>query len=246
MNMMAMDDFYNYLKRQRRKDDVAHRATQLVKAFIEFQFGRGYSPSQQATEADLDAFVEFVEREQANLPKYGGISSSANSFLWAIRYYFKFFENKEMERYASLLREERIKRTPFKLKDFRGVNPQTVAALKQAGINNINQMLRAGKTNALRLKLARKTGIPEAEILELTRLSDPARIPGIKGVRARLYVDAGINSVEKMANMQEEEILAVTTRFVEERGFEGIPPLPGEVRYSIVKAKALPQVVEYD
>ncbi|MEJ2758041.1 MAG: DUF4332 domain-containing protein [Anaerolineales bacterium] len=244
--MMETESFRRYLKQHGRKEDVADRVINLVGEFIKFLSSRGDTLPQYATKSDLDSFIEFVDREQANLPKHDDISLSAKSYLWAMRYYFQFAENEEMERYAALLREERIKRRPFKLKDFRGVDSREVAALNQHGISNINQMLKAGKTKALRQKLAGETSLTEEGIVELVRLSDLARIPGIKSIRARLYLDAGINSVEKMASMTEEEILKVTTRFVQESGFEGVPPLPAEVRYSIDKAKKLPKIVEYE
>ena len=85
-----------------------------------------------------------------------------------------------------------------------------------------------------------------ASIEELVRLSDLARIPGIKGIRARLYLEAGIGSIEDLAQRDPDELLETTSKFVEETGFEGIPPLPKEVKSGIAKAKRLPLVVEYD
>lgn len=234
--------FYQYLKRSGRSSDVAERVMRLVSVFCQFYLGRANSSADHAAASDLDAFIEYVEREQTNLPKHDNIFPSAKSYLWAIRYYFQFVENHEMEKYASLLREARIKRKPFKIRDFRGVDPAHIERLADSGIRNINQMIKAGKTKALRRVLANNTGVPEEAILELVRLSDLARIPGIKSIRARLYHDAGIDSVDKMAQMSEEEILSATAQFVEETGFDGIPPLPAEVRYSIEKAQNLPKV----
>ena len=240
-----MEKFLKYLKRGGRTDQVAERVIRLVQVFVEFQLGRINGSPRRAREEDLDAFVEFIDSQGDELPKHDEISPSANSYLWALRYYFRFLEIKNLERYASLLREARIKRKPFDLNDFRGVDPDHIARLKEAGIRNINQMLKAGKTPEMRQALAQETGIPEEAILELVRLSDLARIPGIKGIRARLYHDAGIDSVEKLAGMQVEEVLEITARFVAETGFEGIPPLPAEVRHGIPKAKSLPKVVDY-
>lgn len=243
--MSEMENFFKYLKRDGRTDDVAKRVIRLVEVFIEFQLGRTNGSPRRASEQDLDAFIDFVERESDYLPKHDDIAPSAKSYLWALRYYFRFLENVELERYAGLLREARIKRKPFAIKDFRGVNSTHITTLKDAGIQNINQMLKAGKTPKLRQQLSQQTGIPEPAILELVRLSDLARIPGIKSIRARLYHDAGIDSVQKMASLAAEEILEVTSKFINDTGFDGIPPLPAEVRHGIMKAKALPKVVDY-
>ncbi|MGD2027799.1 MAG: DUF4332 domain-containing protein [Anaerolineales bacterium] len=240
-----MERFFKFLKRGGRTDEVAERVIRLVQVFVEFQLGRINGSPRRAREEDLDAFIEFIDSEGDELPKHDDIIPSANSYLWALRYYFRFLEIENLERYAGLLREARIKRKPFDLKDFRGVDPEYIARLKEAGICNINQMLKAGKTPELRQALSLETGILEEAVLEFVRLSDLARIPGIKGVRARLYHDAGIDSVEKMAGMAADEILEITAKFVADSGFEGIPPLPAEVRYSIAKAQSLPKVVDY-
>src|SRR5512138_2209677 len=75
---------------------------------------------------------------------------------------------------------------PFKLKDFHGVDPQLVATLAAHGIKTADQMLSASCSKGGRLALARMTDLPEQAILELVQLSDLARLPGVKGIRARL------------------------------------------------------------
>ncbi len=67
---------------------------------------------------DLETFVEWIERE----PK-----ASAKSHLWGIRYYYTYTANEGMSEVARILREQRIKRTPFALKGFRGVNLEHLA-----------------------------------------------------------------------------------------------------------------------
>ena len=242
---MDQQAFFNYLRKGGRTEDVAERVIRLVTVYAEYLKGRG-KDLDSANPKDLETFTLWVDDQKDQLPKHDEITPSARSYLWAIRYYYRFTENEEMASHAGLLREARIERKPFALKDFRGVNPGHAQALKDHKIINITQMVEAGKTPKMRRQLAEKTSVPEAAILEFVRLSDLARIGGIKSIRARLYHDAGINSIEKMARMTKEEILAVTRKFVEETHFDGIAPLPAEVDYSIEKAKLLPKVVEYE
>lgn len=136
------------------------------------------------------------------------------------------------------------KRNPFKLKEFRGVNPEHIARLAALGIKTADQMLAAGRTNPQRAALAQEAGIPEQAILELVKLSDLARLPGVKGIRARLYYDAGVDSVAKMAAWQSEPLRLMITAYVEQAGFDGLPPLPKEVSSTIANAQRLPLVVE--
>lgn len=136
------------------------------------------------------------------------------------------------------------KRNPFKLRDFRGVQPDHIAALEVQHIKSADQLLIAGRTRQQRSSLANLTGIPEDAILELVKLSDLARLPGVKGIRARLYYDAGVDTVEKMAEWEPEALRIMVTNYVEQTGFNGTPPLPKEVSSTIANAKKLPKIIE--
>lgn len=119
-----------------------------------------------------------------------------------------------MSNVAGTLREERIKRVPFAVGKFRGVNPEHVGKLATVGIKNVKQMLEVGRTPSGRQELSEKTGVPQDAILELVKLSDLARIPGVKGIRARLYYDAGVDTVEKMAKWDPAELRTMVVEFV--------------------------------
>lgn len=136
------------------------------------------------------------------------------------------------------------RRAPFKLHEFRGVDPEAIGKLAAYGIKTVEQMLAAARTKPQRTALATATAIPEPVIVELVQLSDLARLPGVKGIRARLYYDAGVRSVEQMATWAPEALRQMLIAFVEQTGFAGIPPLPKEVRSTIENAQHLPKVVE--
>ena len=106
-------------------------------------------------------------------------------------------------------------------------------------------MLEAGRTPQDRLALVEKTGVPLDVILEYVKLSDLARVPGTKGIRARLYHDAGVDTLEKMAGWDPVELRAMVISFVEQTGFDGIAPLPKEAASAVATAKRLPKLVEY-
>jgi hypothetical protein len=136
------------------------------------------------------------------------------------------------------------KRNPFKLREFRGVNPEFIAKLEAQGLKTAEQMLSAGRTRRQRAILAKESGVPEKAVLELVQLSDLARLPGVKGIRARLYHDAGVDSVAKMAAWEPEALRRMVTEYVERTGFEGVPPLPKEVSSTVANAQKLPKVME--
>ena len=60
-----------------------------------------------------------------------------------------------------------------------------------------------------------------------------------------MYHDAGIDSIDKLAKMTAEDVLKITSEFVERTGFDGIAPLPKEVKSSITTARKLPRLVEW-
>lgn len=235
---MNTEKFRTYLKRGGRSKSAIKRILSHTREFQVFlEEHSGNKPLAEADPEDLEQFVGWIERE----PK-----SSAKLHLWALRYHFGFSENEEMRQLASLLREQRVKRSPFPLRDFRGVNQEEIERLAAVGINNISQMLKKGRTTQQRKDLSEKTGVSLESIVELVKLSDLARIPGVKGIRARLYFDAGVDSIEKLAQWKPVAFREMIVEFVERTNFDGTPTLPAEARYSIKKAKELPRVVEYE
>jgi hypothetical protein len=237
---MTMDEigFSSFLKHGGRSPSAVKRCVSHVQEFERFlQDHRGGRALEEANPTDLEQFVNSIECQ----PK-----ASANTHLWALRYYFEYNAKESMRSLASTMREQRIKRTPFPLNEFRGVEPEYIEKLAVAGIRNVSQMLQAGRTPQDRLALAKKTGVPLEAILDYVKLSDLARVPGLKGIRARLYYDAGVDTLEKLAGWDPEKLRAMLIGFVERTDFNGIAPLPKEAASAVETAKRLPTVVEYD
>ena len=234
---MERDDFEGYLKSSGRSESAVKRCILYVSSFEDYLTdSRQDTRLDEATPEDLLEFIKSLDKES---------KTKSKGYLWAIRYYYNFTENPEMTNLARVLREERIERKPFELKNFRDVNHVYVMTLAQNGIRDIDQMLAAGSTKEDRQVLAERTGIPQARILEFVKLSDLARIPGVKGIRARLYYDAGIDTPEKIAALEPEELRTQVVEYVSKSGFDGVPTLPAEAIYTVEKARALPKIVEY-
>jgi predicted flap endonuclease-1-like 5' DNA nuclease len=234
---MDEEGFGEFLRKGGRSQSAVKRCILYVREFETYiRNHKGSKKLGEASPENLEDFVEWIEKE----PK-----TSAKTHLWALSYYYEYTSDEAMRKLANELRGQRIRKKPFDLKGFRGVNPKHVDKLASTGIRNVKQMLKAGKTRAGRQNLSEKTGIPLEAILEFVKLSDLARIPGIKGIRARLYFDAGVDTIEKMAEWDPKELRETCIEFVERTGFDGIAPLPKEAEFSIKKAKRLPRIVEY-
>ncbi len=227
--------FRRFLKRGGRSEAAAARVIAYVREFGGFLKENCGKSLHEADPADLEAFVDSVEQEP---------QVSAKGHLWGLRYFFEYISNEDMRSLASIQREQRIERRPFPLAGFEGANPTHVERLEWVGIRNVKEMLEAGRTARERAALSAKAGVPEEAILEFVELSDLARIPGVKGVRARLYHDAGLHSVRKLAEWEPEELHELLAGFVERTGSSRIAPLPAEVRFTIAQARRLPQILE--
>jgi hypothetical protein len=213
---MEEHEFRAFLKRGGRSANAAGRVIALVGGFEGYLEGEAGAGLDDAGVDNLETFVDWIEKEQG---------TSAKGHLWALRYYFAFTSNEEMRLVAGLLRGQRIQRKPFPLKEFRGVQPEDMARLAGVGITNVQQLLAAGQTPSARDTLSRETGVSVEKILELVKLAELARLPGVKGIRARLYHDAGIDTLEKIAICDPEDLRDMVADFVERTGFDGITPL---------------------
>jgi hypothetical protein len=233
---MDETEFRDFLKRQRRKESAIEQIIPYVAAFEDY-LTKFYAskPIAQTTPESLESYVSWLESEK---------SESASKPLWGLRYYFDFLENQELSDLAGELRAERVKRKPFLIKNFRGVNPEYIAKLDAIYIENRDQMVDAGRKPQLREALAEQTGIPLESILELVTLSDLARLGAVRRVRARLYFNAGLTP-EIIATWEPEALHAMLVEFVERTNFDGIAPQPKEVQNLVKDARKLPQIVQY-
>jgi hypothetical protein len=70
------------------------------------------------------------------------------------------------------------------------------------------------------------------------------RIGGIKSSRARLYPDAGVDTIDRMARWHLEELRLMLIRLTQADQHDGTTPLPAEAAFSVAWAKEAPRIVE--
>jgi site-specific recombinase XerD len=231
------EGFRRFLKREKRSPNAIKRCIKYVEDF-EF-FLRNYRDGkklEQTTNQDIKTYVDSIERKS---------KSSVNTHLWALRYYFRYMSKTEQENLALKLRQERIRRKRFLLEDFVDVDLELIEKLSSIGIRTTDDLIEIGRTSKMRKKLSEKLETPLKSILELVKLSDLARIKGIKGIRARLYHNAGIDTIENMASWDPIDMRKYLVQWVERTGFQGIAPLLKEIQFSIESARNLPKIIEY-
>jgi hypothetical protein len=225
--------FRLFLKRTGKKEHVVEGLIRQVRAFETFlakSKGIGVAEAQKQDILDYTKSLDKVRTQVRGLALY-----------------YRFAGNLSLAKFTHAIREEQTAKTRqvFKLRNFRGVDLEHVAKLEMMGIITVEHMLEAGKTPGGRQKLARQTGIPLGSVLELVKLSDLSRLGAIKSVRARLYYDAGLDTPDKFTQWDVEGLRKMLIEFVKRTGFDGIAPLPKELRNAIETAKKLPRVVWY-
>lgn len=88
---------------------------------------------------------------------------------------------------------------PVNLEKFPGVEKNTINKLNNVGIKNTAHLFKKIKTKVDREKLASETGENEEKILDLTKLTDLSRVKWIGPIFARIFLDSGTGTVEKLS-----------------------------------------------
>jgi len=183
---LVEEGFKRYLKKTGRSERKINSDIRNMRSFEEYLLKRKRKELEKATPDDLKDFVNWAEKAGLKI------------WLWAFNRYYDYKQNDVMScALNELLGIQSMKK--LKLKDFLGVNRQHAQALNAKGVRTAKQMLDEGRTKEGRKKLAEKTGVPLDYILELVKLANLSRIPGLKKKRARLYLDAGLDTMEKIA-----------------------------------------------
>lgn len=232
---MDESGFQEFLEKKRKSENTIKTSIDVAKEFESYLHPRNLS-----TDRISNKELELLIRESID-------SKRMSKFLWSLSYYFLFIGRNDLLKTANDMRGRAIKkvRKPFKLREFRGIKPDHIEKLASLGIKDTQTLLEQGNNPTKRKELAKKTSIGIKNIEEIVRLSDLSRLPGVKGIRARLYYDAGFDSCKKLRESSEEQILEITRKFVEDTHFDGIAPLPKEVQFTIATAKKLPDIVEW-
>ena len=101
-----------------------------------------------------------------------------------------------------------IQPKPVRLGLFPSLESGDIAKLEEAGIADSRQMFENAATGEQRRALGRRTGIPEDRLLEMAKLSDVSRIKWVGVNFARVLVDSGYDTAEKIAGADPLELYA--------------------------------------
>ena len=160
---------------------------------------------------------------------------------------FDFLGREDMRQKTSELREEMLsgERKSMPLKEFLGIEQKLIQNLAGLEIKNASQLLEVCVDQTDRQALAEHCGFSYKALLELIKMADLTRIFGVKATRARLCLESGFDTLDKLAQQDPHKMREALVRFVEETGFQGIATLPKEAEHTIDEAKRLPKLIQF-
>lgn len=131
------------------------------------------------------------------------------------------------------------------IESIEGIGPKFGAALRNAGVRNVESLLEAGADPKSRRALAEKTGISEPRILRCVNMADLFRINGIASQYAELLEGAGVDTVKELKHRNAENLTQKMEEVNAEKRLVRRPPSVKVVSGWIMQAKDLPAKVSY-
>ena len=150
--------------------------------------------------------------------------------------------------YLTVLRREvnSYQPKPIRLQDFSGVDPEVVQELDQIGIKNTKQLFPHILSRQDRLEFAQQHQIAYQDIVELTKLTDVARLKWVGPKFARLLLESGYDTVRKVANSDYAELYLTLNQVNEERAlYKGKFGIEDIKLWVTGVVQDVPQVMQY-
>ncbi|MFX0062510.1 MAG: DUF4332 domain-containing protein [Candidatus Hermodarchaeota archaeon] len=235
--MMDEAGFQAYLKRQKKPQNTIDEYSRRAKEFNELLLKTDQKNLDEATPEDIKRYYNQLVQELRR--------TVVNRHLWALLTYYRYKNNDLLYCVTNELLGISYLES-YKLKDFEGVEQGYVKVLASNGIKTAQQLLDLGKTKEERDEISKKYDIPSNFLLELVKLANLARIAGLKKKRARLFYDAGLDTLDKIAAYDDsEELRTALVDFVKRSGFSGTASTPTEAAHTLLLAKYLKRIIEY-
>ena len=132
-----------------------------------------------------------------------------------------------------------------KLDEIEGIGSSYATALKNAGIDTIEELLDVGGTPAGRETIAEKSGLSPKLILEWVNHADLMRINGVGSEYADLLEAAGVDSVPELAQRSAANLAATLEQINEAKNLVRRVPTEANVTAWVAEAKTLPKAVHH-
>jgi hypothetical protein len=135
---------------------------------------------------------------------------------------------------------------PTALKRMPGIDTQAIERLAALGIKDSKQLFDRARTAQDRAGLAREADVPREVLLELCKLSDLVRAPYVGPVFARLFLEAGTDTLAKLVTSNPEELCGRMRAANDEKALTTANlPSPADMAAGIEIYRMIPMVIEW-
>jgi hypothetical protein len=133
----------------------------------------------------------------------------------------------------------------YPLTDIEGIDRDTAATLKKAGIRSSGSLLEAARTLRGRKTLATKTGLSEKQLLQWANMADCMRIRGVSREYADLLRASGVDTVKELKYRNPANLAQAMVAANKARKLVRLLPSEKVVGRWINHAKSLPLKITY-
>jgi hypothetical protein len=133
----------------------------------------------------------------------------------------------------------------YPLTDIEGIDRDTAATLKKAGIRSSGSLLEAARTLRGRKTLATKTGLSEKQLLRWANMADCMRIRGVSREYADLLRASGVDTVKELKYRNPANLAQAMVAANKARKLVRLLPSEKVVGRWINHAKSLPLKITY-
>ena len=133
----------------------------------------------------------------------------------------------------------------YPITDIDGIDGETIAILKAAGIRSTARLLEEARTLRGRKRLAQKTGLGEKQLLGWANMADRMRVKGIRKEYAGLLQAAGVDTVRDLKYRNPQNLAKAMAEANKKRKLVAFLPSAKVVGHWIEHAKKLQLKITY-
>lgn len=229
MDQFTKNNFKRFLKKMGKKEHVTESLIRKVDKFAFYIKDKYNCELLSSSTEHISAYAVFMANSKIK----------PNNELRAIALFFNFSAKNELARYAYNLRESLLVKTrkKFPLKNFDGIDHVITAALDKHNIKTVDDLLIHCQSLQELSSLSQLTNIHLTNLITLAKLSDLSRLGAVKKVRAILYLDAGYDSIDKIAAVSPETFRQDIIKYIKVNKLEHLPPTPKEAASTVNNAR---------
>ncbi len=134
---------------------------------------------------------------------------------------------------------------PVNLNKFPGIKNEVIDKLGKFGLKNTKHLFGKIKTKKERSELAKQANISSEELMELVKLTDISRIKWIGPIFARIFLESGTDTAEKISKSKAENLFKKLAEINNKRKYTKGKFTVKDIQLCVNVSKDVPKVIQY-